>query len=96
MFSSPVFYVWIAWLLALAVFAVVRYKARQHEEHQREERRQQREAERADRGQRSGVGVRRQLSRPSLSADYRDQLVAAGLIRPAADPDTTADPATSM
>lgn len=28
MFSSPVFYVWLAWLLTVAVFAVIRYRAR--------------------------------------------------------------------
>ena len=26
MFSSPVFYIWLAWLLALAAFAVIRLK----------------------------------------------------------------------
>ena len=52
MFSSPVFYVWLAWLLALAVFAVIRHRARQREELQREARRQQRETER---GQRSDI-----------------------------------------
>jgi len=35
MFSSPVFYGWLAWLVALAVFAVIRLKARQREEQQR-------------------------------------------------------------
>ena len=44
MFSSPVFYVWLAWLVALAVFAVIRHKTRQREEQQREERRQERRA----------------------------------------------------
>ena len=48
MFSSPVFYAWLAWLLALTAFAVIRYKARQREEQQREARRRQREAVRAD------------------------------------------------
>jgi Flp pilus assembly protein TadB len=93
MFSSPVFYGWLAWLLALAVFAVMRYKARQREEQQREERRQQREAQRR---QHSDGAVRRQARRSALPTDYRDQLVAAGIIRPAAEPDITPDPATSM
>ena len=93
MFSSPVFYAWLVWLLALAVFAVIRHKARQREEQQREERRRQRDAER---GQRSTGAVRRQVRRPALPPDYRDQLIAAGIIKPAAEPDTTSDPATSM
>ena len=93
MFSSPVFYIWLAWLLALAAFAVIRLKIHRREEQQREERRQQREVER---GQRSTSAVRRQVRRPALPVDYRDQLVAAGIIRPAAEPDSTPDPATNM
>jgi hypothetical protein len=93
MFSSTVFYTWLAWLLALAVFAVIRHKARQREEQQREERRRQREA---DRGQHSNGAVHRQMRRSALPPDYRDQLIAASVIKPAADPDVTSDPATSM
>jgi hypothetical protein len=92
MFSSTVFYVWIAWFLSLVAFAVIRYKTRQREEQQREERRQQREAER---GQRSTGAVRRQMRRSALPPDYRDQLVAAGVIRPATEPES-ADPAINM
>ena len=93
MFSSPVFCVWIAWLLALTAFAVIRHRARQREEQQREERRRQREAER---GQHSNGALRHQMRRSALPADYRDQLVAAGVIRPAAEPDSTPDPTTNM
>ncbi len=93
MFSSPVFYIWGAWLLALAAFAVIRLKIHRREEQQREERRQQREPER---GQRSTSAIRRQMRRSALPPDYRDQLVAAGVIRPATEPDTTPDPVTSM
>ena len=93
MFSSPVFYGWLTWLVALAVFAVIRLKTRQREEQQREERRQQREAERR---QHSDGAVRRQVRRYALPADYRDQLVAASVIKPAAEPDIAPDPATSM
>lgn len=93
MFSSPILYVWIAWFLALAAFAVIRLKVHRREEQQREERRQQREAER---GQRSTGTLRRQVRRPPLPVDYRDQLVAAGVIRPAPEPETTPDPATSL
>ena len=92
MFSSPVFYAWLAWLLAVAVFAAIRLKSRQREKRQREERRRQREAQH---GQHPGGAVRRQMHRSALPADYRDQLIAAGIIRPATEPDTTPDPATS-
>jgi len=86
MFSSPVFYAWLAWLLAVAVFAAIRLKSRQREEQQREERRRQR----------SDGTVRRQVRRSAVPANYRDQLVAAGSIRPAAEPESIPDPATSM
>ena len=93
MFSNPVFYAWLTWLLAVTAFAVIRYQARRREEQQREERSRQREAER---GQRPVGAVRSQTRRRALLADYRDQLVIAGVIRPAAEPDATSDPATSM
>jgi hypothetical protein len=32
----------------------------------------------------------------ALPADYRDQLVAAGIIRPATEPEITPDPVTNM
>jgi len=91
-FSSLVFYVWLAWLLALAAFAVIRLKIHQREEQQREERRRQREARQ---GQRAVGAVRRQVCRSALPPDYRDQLIAAGIIKPAAEPDSSPDPATS-
>ena len=93
MFSSPVLYVWIVWLLAIMAFSVIRYKACQREEQRREERRRQREAER---GQHSSGALRRLMRRSALPPDYRDQLIAAGIIRPAAEPDISPDPATSM
>jgi len=92
MLSSTVFYAWLAWVLALAVFAIIRHRSHQREEQQREERCRQREAER---GQHSSGAVRRQMPRSALPPDYRDQLVAAGIIRPAAEPDITPDPAIS-
>ncbi len=93
MLSSPVFYAWIAWLLVLAAFAVIRLKIHRREEQQREERKQRREAERR---QRSTGAIRRQVRPPTPPPDYRDQLIAAGVIRPAAEPDTILDPAPSM
>jgi hypothetical protein len=63
MFSSPVFYGWLAWLPALAVFAIIRLKTRQCEEQQREERRRRREAERR---QHSDAAVRRQARRSAF------------------------------
>jgi hypothetical protein len=89
MFSSPIFYAWLVWLLAVAIFAVIRHQARRREEQQREERRRQREAQQ---GRRPVGVVRSQARRPALPADYRDQLIAAGLIRPAAKVDSTTDP----
>lgn len=86
MFSSPIFYVWLVWLFAVAAFAVIRHQARRREEQQREERPRQRPVR----------PVRPKAGRPAPTAGYRDQLIAAGLIRPAADADSTTDPTTTM
>jgi len=98
MFSSPIVYAWIAWLLVVGVVAVLRFVAHQREERRRTERRSQRRT-----GQGAGsvpdtaLTVRRPRTpkRPSIPADYREQLVAAGIIQPAADL-TTPDPATQV
>ena len=89
MFSSPIFYLWLVWLLAVAVIALIRHKTRRRDELQRAERRRQREVEREVRPARGERSHERQSATP---AGYRDQLIAAGLIRPAAEPDATTDP----
>ena len=96
MFSSPIAYAWIAWLLVVGVIALLRFAAYQREERRRAERRSQRRT-----GQAAGSApdqapaVRRPKTtkRQPIPADYREQLVAAGIIQPAADL-TTPDPAT--
>jgi hypothetical protein len=98
MFSSPIVYVWIAWLLAVGVIAVLRFAARQREERRRAERRLQRRT-----GQAAGsvpdktLAVRkpRTTKQRPVPADYREQLVAAGIIQPAPDL-ATPDPATQV
>lgn len=91
MFGSLIFVLWIAWLAGLAVVAVLRHRAVRVERQQRAERQQVREAR-----------PRQKVTRPSVSLGYRDQLVAAGIIRPATAPDIASDPtigsnpATSM
>lgn len=89
MCSSPILYAWLVWLLAVVAFAVIRYQVRRREEQQREERRRQREAER---GQHPVGATRPQARRSALPVGYRDQLIAAGVIRPAAEADSTTDP----
>ena len=98
MFSSPIVYAWIAWLLMIGVIAVLRFAAHQREERMRAERRQQRRT-----GQAAGsastkapiVSSPRTTKRRPVPADYREQLVAAGTIQPAADL-TASDPATQV
>ncbi len=98
MFSSPIVYAWIAWLLIVGVIAVLRFAAHQCEERRRAERRSPRRT-----GQAAGSApdqapvVRRPRTayRQRISADYREQLVAAGIIQPAADL-ATPDPATQV
>jgi len=97
-FSSPIVYAWIAWLLAIGVMAVLRFAANQREERRRAERRSQR---RTGQGARSAPDKALVLRRPTttkqepLPANYREQLVAAGIIQPAADL-ATPDPATQV
>ncbi len=98
MFSSPIVYAWIAWLLVIGVIAVLRFAAHQREARRRAERRSQRRT-----GQTAGLAsdtapvVRRPKTtkRQPIPADCREQLVAAGIIQPAADL-ATPDPATQV
>ena len=98
MISNPIVYAWIAWLLVIGVIAVLRFAAHQREERRRAERRSQRRT-----GQVAGSAPDKALAvcrpkmtkRQLLPADYREQLVAAGIIQPAADL-ATPDPATQV
>ena len=98
MFSSPIVYAWIAWLLVIGVIAVLRFAAHQREERRRAEHRSQRRT-----GQVTGstsdkapiVSSPRTTKRRPVPADCREQLVAAGIIQPAADL-ATPDPATQV
>ncbi len=98
MFSSPIVYAWTAWLLVIGVIAVLRFAAHQREERRRAERRSQR---RTSQAAGSVPGLAPILRRPRrtkqqpLPADYRDQLVVAGIIQPVPDL-ATADPATQV
>ena len=98
MFSSPIVYAWIAWLVVIGVIAALRFAAHQREARRRAERRSQRRT-----GQATGsaldkaqiVRKPRTMKRPPIPADYREQLVAAGIIQPAPDL-ATPDPATQV
>ncbi len=98
MFSSPIAYAWIAWLLVVGVIAGLRFAAHQREERRRAERRSQRRT-----GLVAGSASTKApiMHAPSTTkqrpvpADYREQLVAAGIIQPAADL-ATPDPATQV
>ena len=98
MFSSPIAYACIVWLLVVGVIALLRFAAYQREERRRAERRSQRRTGQAA-GSASDMApvVRRPktTNRQPIPADYREQLVAAGIIQPAADL-TTSDPATQV
>ena len=98
MFSSPVVYAWIAWILVVGVIAVLRFAAHQREERGRAERRQQRRTGQVARSTSDKAPVVRRprttKQRP-LPADYREQLVAAGIIQPTCDL-ATPDPATQV
>lgn len=98
MFSSPIMYAWIAWLLVIGVIAILRFAAHQREARRRAERRSQRRTDQAaGSAPDKTLAMRRPRTtkRPPIPADYREQLVAAGIIQPAADL-TTPDPATQV
>lgn len=98
MFSSPIVYAWIAWLLVVGVIAVLRFAAHQREGRRRSERRQQRRS-----GQVAGsvsdkaqiVSSPRTTKRRPVPANYREQLITAGVIQPAVDL-ATPDPAAQV
>ena len=98
MFSSPIVYAWLAWLLVIGVIAALRFAAHRREERGRAERHPQRRT-----GQVAGsapdqapvVRRPRTTKRPPIPADYREQLVAAGIIQPAVDL-AAPDPATQV
>lgn len=83
--KTLIFVLWLAWLTGLAVVTVLRSRAMHSERQQRAERRHARDAR-----------PRRMATRQSVSPDYCDQLVVAGIIRPAPAPEVSPDPATSM
>lgn len=98
MFSSPIVYAWIAWLLVIGVIAVLRFAAHRREERRRAEHRSPRRT-----GQTAGsppdqapvVRRPRTTGRQRILADYREQLVTAGIIQPATDL-ATPDPAPQV
>jgi hypothetical protein len=98
MFSSPIVYAWIAWLLVIGVIAVLRLDAHQREARRRAERCSQRRIGQAAGSASDKAPVVHKLKatkRQPLPADYREQLVAAGIIQPAVDL-ATPDPATQV
>jgi hypothetical protein len=97
-FSSPIVYAWIAWLLLIGVIAVLRFAAHQREERSRAEHRLQRRGGQAAGSEPDKALVMRRpktTKRPSIPADYREQLVAAGIIQPVGDL-AAPDPATQV
>lgn len=82
MLHSPLFFVWVGWALTIGVLAVVRGVYARREEAEREQRRAERLTRRVGRTPQPTS----RPQRPSLSPDYRQRLIDAGIIRPAGDP----------
>jgi hypothetical protein len=96
-FSRPIVYVWLAWLLIVVAVAVLRFL--------RQRRKQRQKAETSGRPNCEGAAsaesnqARSSVSpkgRPRVAepADYREQLIAAGIIHPAPElsaPDPTTE-----
>ncbi len=96
MFSSPSTCAWLAWLLIVVAVAVLRFSAQR--------RKQRQKSQTPSRlGLAGGASNESDQTRHSASpkggprvaepADYREQLIAAGIIHPAPEL-TTVDPAT--
>ncbi len=96
MFSSPIAYAWLAWLLIVVAVAMQRFSVLRQKQCQKSQ-----TAARANPdGDATGESdqARRQASpkgrpRSVEPADYREQLIAAGIIHPVPEV-STPDPAT--
>ena len=98
MFSSPIAYAWFAWLLVIGLIAALRFAADQREGRRRAERRSQRLTGRTAGSTPDKAQILRRpgtTKKQPIPADYREQLVAAGIVRPAADL-AAPDPATQV
>jgi len=82
MLHSPLFVVWIGWVLVIGVIAVARSIYVRRENAEREQRREERASRRVGRT----AHPIRPPQRRSLPPGYRQQLVDAGIIKPAGDP----------
>jgi hypothetical protein len=92
---NGVLIIWLVWMAGVATMAFWRYGVVQREKRDREVRR----SERPDRRSNSS-GLSEQESDPEetqrvapLGAEYRQQLIAAGLLKPAPDQPTPEQPA---
>ena len=87
--ANAYLFVWLAWLALVLGFACLRFTQVQHEKRERQTRRQEREApgERRERRERATAdepaAPRIAQPRQKLGAEYRQQLIAAGIIKPA-------------
>lgn len=82
MLHSPLFFVWIGWVLVIGAIAVVRSIYARREKAEREQEREELRSRRVG-------STQHPISPPqrhSMPPDYRQQLVEAGLIKPAGDP----------
>lgn len=94
MFSSPIAYAWLAWLLIVVAVVVLRLSVQRQKQRQK--------SQTTASANPDSVApcephqARRSASprgRPRVAADYRDQLIAAGIIHPASEL-SAPDPAT--
>jgi uncharacterized protein HemX len=90
--ANAYLFVWLAWLTLVLGFACLRFTQVQHEKRERQTRRQEREApgERRERSERRARATADETAAPriaqprqKLGAEYRQQLIAAGIIKPA-------------
>ncbi len=83
--SIAILAVWLAWMVGVATLAFWRYGVVQKDKREREEHRRERKQQRRgsdDQGEREFDSDEPQKVQP-LGAEYREQLIAAGLLKPA-------------
>jgi hypothetical protein len=96
MFSSPIAYAWLAWLLIVVAVVVLRFSVQRQKQRQKSRTTASANPDSVAPGEphqaRSSASLKGK-PRVAEPADYREQLIAAGIIHPATEL-SAPDPAT--
>lgn len=96
MFSNPIAYIWLVWLLIVVAVATLRFSMQPGKQHQKSENSGRPDPDgvaSGESGQARSSASLKDRTRVAEPADYREQLIAAGIVHPATEL-SAADPAT--